>query len=158
MRDLLDRMVDGQLAAAAAAPGSGTLRWQTRRFTAGHPVMNWLLMYLMSGGIDRPIRRWEEMFLPLELERNAAGLRYVDPQGRERALVSGPGDLVSGRRAGAGAGAAPLLPAADPRAWGCCWAWPPWGWAGGGRKGKGRAGRSPSVRGLGGRHWAWPSA
>ena len=88
VRDLLDRMVDGQLAAAAEAPGSGTLRWQTRRFTAGHPVMNWLLMYLMSGGIDRPIRRWEEMFLPMELERNAAGLRYLDPQGRERALVS----------------------------------------------------------------------
>jgi hypothetical protein len=51
--------------------------------------MNWLLMYLMSGGIDRPINRWEDMFLPLELERNVAGLRYVDPQGRERSLVSG---------------------------------------------------------------------
>jgi hypothetical protein len=89
VRDLLDRMVDGQLAAAAAAPGRGTLRWQTRRFTAGHPLMNWLLMYLMSGGIDRPINHWEEMFLPLELERNVAGLRYVDPQGRERSLVSG---------------------------------------------------------------------
>ena len=51
--------------------------------------MNWLLMYLMSGGIDRPINRWEEMFLPMELERNVAGLSYVDPQGRERSLVSG---------------------------------------------------------------------
>jgi len=89
VRDLLDRVLDGQLAAAGQAPGSGSLRWQTRRFTAGHPVMNWLLMYLMSGGIDRPIRRWEEMFLPMELERNAAGLRYLDPQGRERALVAG---------------------------------------------------------------------
>ncbi len=88
VRDLLDRMVDGQLAAAAAAPGSGSLRWQTRRFTAGHPLMNWLLMFLMSGGIDRPITRWQEMFLPMELERNVAGLRYLDPQGRERALVS----------------------------------------------------------------------
>ncbi len=89
VRDLLDRMLDGQLAAAAAAPGSGTLRWQTRRFTAGHPLMNGLLMFLMSGVIDRPITRWQEMFLPMELERNAAGLRYRDPQGRERALVSG---------------------------------------------------------------------
>jgi hypothetical protein len=88
VRDLLDRMVDGQLSAAAAAAGSGTLRWQTRRFTAGHPGMNWLLMFLMSGGIDRPITRWEEMFLPMELESNVAGLRYVDPQGRTRALVS----------------------------------------------------------------------
>jgi hypothetical protein len=45
-------------------------------------------MFLMSGVIDRPITRWEEMFLPMELERNVAGLRYVDPQGRTRALVS----------------------------------------------------------------------
>jgi hypothetical protein len=88
VRDLLDRMVDGQLSAAAQEPGSGSLRWQTRRFTAGHPGMNWLLMYLMSGGIDRPIRRWEEMFLPLELERGVAALSYRDPQGRTRRLVA----------------------------------------------------------------------
>jgi hypothetical protein len=88
VRDLLDRMVDGQLAAATEVPGRGTLRWHTRRFTAGHPLMNWLLMFLMSGVIDRPITRWQEMFLPMELERNVAGLRYLDPQGRERALVS----------------------------------------------------------------------
>jgi len=89
VRDLIDRMVDGRLAAAAAVPGSGTLREQTRRFTAGHPVMNWLLMFLMSGGIDHPVSRWEEMFLPMELERNVADLSYTDPQGRKRALVSG---------------------------------------------------------------------
>jgi hypothetical protein len=88
VRDLLDRMLDGQLLAAASVPGSGSLRWQTRRFTAGHPVMNWLLMYLMSGGIDRPITRWEEMFLPMELERGVGALRYADPQGRLRSLVS----------------------------------------------------------------------
>jgi hypothetical protein len=88
VRDLLDRTLDGQLYAATAVPGRGTLRWQTRRFTAGHPLMNWLLMFLMSGVIDRPITRWEEMFLPMELERNVAALCYVDPQGRGRALVS----------------------------------------------------------------------
>jgi hypothetical protein len=88
VRDLLDRMVDGQLASATAVPGRGTLRWHTRRFTAGHTLMNWLLMFLMSGVIDRPITRWQEMFLPMELERDVAGLRYLDPQGRERALVS----------------------------------------------------------------------
>jgi hypothetical protein len=88
VRDLLDRVVDGQLRSGTSAPGSGTLRWQTRRFTAGHPLMNWLLLFLMSSVIDRPITRWEEMFLPMELERNVAGLRYVDPQGRTRALVS----------------------------------------------------------------------
>lgn len=88
VRDLIDRMVDGQLAVAAAAPGRLSLRGHTRRFTAGHAVMNWVLMFLMSGGIDRPIDRWAEMFLPMELERNVADLTYTDPDGRRRTLVS----------------------------------------------------------------------
>jgi hypothetical protein len=89
VRDLIDRMVDGQLASAASDPGRMTLRQHTRRYTARHFLMNWLLMFLMSGGIDRPIRQWEEMFQPLELERNVARLVYTDPQRRSRALVSG---------------------------------------------------------------------
>jgi hypothetical protein len=89
VRDLIDRMVDGQLASATSDPGRMSLRQHTRRYTAGHLLMNWLLMFLMSGGIDRPIRQWEEMFLPLELERNVARLVYTDPQGQSRALVSG---------------------------------------------------------------------
>lgn len=88
VRDLIDRMVDGQLAKAAAGPGRQTLRQHTRRYTAGHFLMNWLLMFLMSGVIDRPIRQWDEMFLPLELERDVAHLVYTDPRGRSRALVS----------------------------------------------------------------------
>ena len=88
VRDLIDRMVDGQLQRAASAPGRLTLRQHTRRYTAGHFLMDWLLMFLMSGSIDRPIRQWEEMFQPLELERNVGRLVYTDPQGRRRALVS----------------------------------------------------------------------
>jgi hypothetical protein len=89
VRDLIDRMVDGQLKAATSAPGRQTLRQHTRRYTAGHFLMNWLLMFLMSGVIDRPIRQWDEMFLPLEVERDVARLLYTDAQGRSRPLVSG---------------------------------------------------------------------
>jgi hypothetical protein len=88
VRDLIDAAVGGQLAEATADPGRMTLRQHTRRFTGHHPFMDWLLMFLMSGVIDRPITRWDEMFLPVELERNVAELRYRDEAGRERALVA----------------------------------------------------------------------
>jgi hypothetical protein len=88
VRDLIDVTVDGQLAEATAVPGRMTLRQHTRRYTAHNLLMDWLLMFLMSDVIDRPITKWEEMFLPSELERNVAALRYRDETGRERSLVS----------------------------------------------------------------------
>ncbi len=88
VRDLIDATVDGQLAEATAIPGRMTLREHTRRFTEHDPLMDWLLMFLMSEVIDHPITKWEEMFLPDEVERNVAALRYRDETGRERPLVS----------------------------------------------------------------------
>jgi hypothetical protein len=88
VRDLIDATVDGQLAEATAVPGRMTLREHTRRYTEGKFFMDWLLMFLMSDVIDHPITRWEEMFLPDEVERNVAALRYIDETGKERPLVS----------------------------------------------------------------------
>ena len=87
VRDLIDTTLDGQLAEAAAVSGRMTLRQHTRRFTAHDAFMDWLLMFLMSGMIDRSITKWEEMFLPEELEANVAALRYQDETGTERQLV-----------------------------------------------------------------------
>ncbi len=135
VRDLIDRAVDGQLAAATAAPGPLTLRQQTRRFTAGHPVMEWVLMFLMSGVIDRPISGWQEMFLPTELEKHVAALVYRDELGRERPLVAA--SEVYYRAHGR-----PPIPAVPPAGWpwwlllglavGACAAGLGW-WAGKGR-------------------------
>jgi hypothetical protein len=88
VRDLIDATVDGQLAEATAVAGRMTLREHTRRFTEHNFLMDWLLMFLMSEVIDHPITKWEEMFLPTELERNVAALRYRDETGRDRPLVS----------------------------------------------------------------------
>jgi hypothetical protein len=88
VRDLIDATIDGQLADAAAAGGRMTLREHTRRFTEHSFFMDWLLMFLMSGVIDQPVTRWQEMFLPSELERNVATLRYRDESGKERPLVN----------------------------------------------------------------------
>jgi hypothetical protein len=87
VRDLIDATIDGQLAEATSANGRMTLREHTRRFTEHSHFMDWLLMFLMSEVIDHPISMWEEMFLPSELERNVATLRYRNETGQEIPLV-----------------------------------------------------------------------
>jgi hypothetical protein len=97
VRDLIDATVDGQLSKAAAAPGRMTLREHTHRFTAHSFLMDWLLMFLMSDVIDHPVALWDEMFLPSELERNVAALRYRDDRGVEKDLVSESNLYYQGR-------------------------------------------------------------
>ena len=46
------------------------------------------LDFLMNDEIDHPIRMWDEMFLPDELERAALGFSYTDSSGTSRELVS----------------------------------------------------------------------
>lgn len=98
VRDLIDATVEGQLSKAAAAPGRMTLREHTHRFTAHSFFMDWLLMFLMSDVIDHPVTRWEEMFLPSELEKNVAALRYRDDRGVEKDLVSESDVYYQGRQ------------------------------------------------------------
>lgn len=88
VRDLIDRVIDGQLAAQTANPDDQTFREHTHRHTCRHPLMDWLLMFLMGETIDREISRWDAMFLPAELERYVDKLTYVDPGGVLRQLVS----------------------------------------------------------------------
>jgi hypothetical protein len=88
VRDVINEAVGGQLFEDTNVPAALTLRQATRRFTARHPIMDWVLMFLMSESIDRPVTRWEQMFLPGELERYVGTLRYTDEQGRTRKLVS----------------------------------------------------------------------
>jgi hypothetical protein len=88
VRDVVDQAVDGQLFETTNQLAELTLRQATRRYTARHPLMDWLLMFLMSEAIDRPVTRWEQMFLPGELERYVGGLVYGDEEGREKPLVS----------------------------------------------------------------------
>jgi hypothetical protein len=88
VRDLLDKIIDGQLYTAANVPARMKLRDLTRRHTHRNYFMDWLLMFLMNDSIDQPIRRWDEMFLPTELEINIADLSYVDKDGLTRDLVA----------------------------------------------------------------------
>lgn len=88
LRDMIDGATGGQLREADRAPGRMTLREHTRRYTSVNPPMSVLLDFMMNDEIDHPITRWEEAFLPDELEMQVATLQLVDGEGKVRPLVA----------------------------------------------------------------------
>lgn len=88
LRDIIDKAVDGQFAAATKTPSDMTLRDHTRRYSSHVPPMEILLMFLMNNSIDQPIEKWDDMFLPDKLEQYAGELEYTDESGQKRKLVS----------------------------------------------------------------------
>ena len=88
LRDVINAGVDGALFRATDIPGRMTLREHTRRY-AGHCFpMELLLMFLMNDHIDKPIRQWDEMFLPDELKARVGELKIPSIDGKFLPLVS----------------------------------------------------------------------
>jgi hypothetical protein len=88
LRDAIDAAVGGQLRKADTAPARMTLREHTRRYTAPNPPMSVLLDFMMNDEIDQPITRWEEAFLPDELERQVAAQQVTQADGTTVPLVA----------------------------------------------------------------------
>ena len=88
VRDLIDKMVDGQFARFCNHPSRMTLRQHTRCFTHHHFLMDMLLMFLMNDTIDKPITQWQDMFLPAELKKNIQVFSFEDSSGAKRKLVT----------------------------------------------------------------------
>lgn len=78
LRDGINLATDGRFKAAQSAPARMTLRGHTRRYTAVLPPMSLLLDFWMNDEIDQPITRWEEAFLPDELQRQVEAFRQPD--------------------------------------------------------------------------------
>jgi hypothetical protein len=87
VRDLINRIVNAKFEQDTKRPAPLTLRQHTRRHTYHNFIMDWILMFLMNDSIDKPIQRWDEMFLPTEMERYITELRYIDEDGSEKAMV-----------------------------------------------------------------------
>jgi hypothetical protein len=87
IRDYLDRALKGQIKQATSAPGSMTLRQHTLRYIERDPLLELGLMFLMNKDIDRPIRQWDEMFLPDELEKYIKKTVITDSLGNRYALA-----------------------------------------------------------------------
>jgi Domain of unknown function (DUF4105) len=88
LRDFINDGVNGQFADSMKVAGRLTFRQHTLRYTAHAPLMQWLLMFLMNDTIDKPIQKWDEMFLPDELAKYVAKLSYRDSTGNRHKLVA----------------------------------------------------------------------
>jgi len=79
VRDALDRVLGGTLADRFdEAPAATTLRWHVRRLTSPQA---WLYLGTHLGlgrPVDRPIDRWDEFFIPMELADGLASVRRTD--------------------------------------------------------------------------------
>lgn len=88
LRDMIDVAVGGQLKEMDRAPGRMTLREHTRRYTAVNAPMSVLLDFMMNDEIDQPITKWEEAFLPDELELQVAALQVKGADGQPQSLAA----------------------------------------------------------------------
>lgn len=79
IRDVLDRHLDGRLAAASRGAAPLTYREHTRRLTVDSPFLFFGLDLAMGPLIDRPITEWDEMFLPAHVAAKLSDLK--DAQG-----------------------------------------------------------------------------
>lgn len=90
IRDVIDYAVDGQLSKwAKTVESEFTYRQHIRRYSEAGPAMDFLLNFLQSSVIDRPITLWDEFFLPDRLERALLDFTYFDENGETRDLVTG---------------------------------------------------------------------
>jgi Domain of unknown function (DUF4105) len=88
VRDALDRALGGQVRSQAAeAPAGTTYRFHTQRVTANDPLVFTGLLLALGQPVDRPITKWEEMFLPLAMREHFRNLTVRLPDGRQAPLV-----------------------------------------------------------------------
>jgi Domain of unknown function (DUF4105) len=92
VRDALDRVLGGRIRQATdRIPTPHTYRWQTARLTATDLPVYTGLLYALGPGADRPLSAWEDMFLPIELQRHLRSITVATSDG-------GMGPLVKSER------------------------------------------------------------
>ena len=88
VRDALDRALSGQIREGTARAATGrTYRFHTQRLTSNDPPVYTGLLLALGHPVDRPISKWEEMFLPLALRTHIRNLQVTGPNGGKIPLV-----------------------------------------------------------------------
>jgi hypothetical protein len=72
-------------------------------------VLDFALLFWMNDNMERPIKVWNELFLPGELEQQVAAMKYVDAAGKTVPLVATSYTVFEARR--------PPVPAVPPTTW-----------------------------------------
>ena len=108
VRDALDRVLNGAIREqTAGVPAGTTYRFHTQRLTANEPLIFTGLLLALGEGVDRPLSRWDEMFLPLAMRDHVRQVMLPGPNGRRVPLVRSERTIFES--------SAPLPPARPPR-------------------------------------------
>jgi hypothetical protein len=99
VRDVLDDALHGQLRQAWSGRARFTLRQDTMRHTQHDLLTEWGMMFGLNASVDRPQSRWNEAFLPLELEALLEYTTYMDEEAARVPLVSRVNVLFRAERA-----------------------------------------------------------
>jgi hypothetical protein len=95
IRDVLDRVVGGRLAAATQGVSTETtFRWHTERLIADDKLSYIGLLIGLGPAADRPIDAWQEMFLPEYVHDQIARLSVPAADGQHVPLVASEHVLV----------------------------------------------------------------
>lgn len=98
VRDVVDRLVKGELSRDISGPGRLSFRGHTERLTADAGWLYPALDLALGPLTDRPTTRWEELFIPGELHDALRTVRR-NVDGQERPLVIAERELLSADRA-----------------------------------------------------------
>ena len=99
VRDLLDRVLGGQIRAATEDTDTGTTyRWHTARLLQSVPASYAGIQFVVGNRGDETISAWEEMFLPLRLKEHLDGVRIVDAEGESSPLLGEAVQVVEAAR------------------------------------------------------------
>ncbi len=99
VRDQVDAVLGGAIARRTqGVPTGTTYRWHTRRLTADDLWLYTSLNILLGHPADRPIDRWEEMFLPTQFREEVRKMMITDDRGMRVPLVLAERQLSAGTK------------------------------------------------------------
>lgn len=98
VRDAVDRVLGGAFRAQMQGPASGSFRFHTLRLNTNNLPLYTGLLLLLGHGADRPVTRWDEMFLPLKLREYLDAVRVRDSTGALVPLVRSERTLYASDR------------------------------------------------------------
>jgi len=98
IRDAIDRVVGGSIAAYGKTPSGMTWREETRRLNQHSVLLYSGLMTALGHPVDREMSRWEQMFLPIRLRPHLDSVLVKGPDGAMHPLVKSERVLAEGGR------------------------------------------------------------
>jgi hypothetical protein len=88
LRDAIDHALSGQLQTATVSRmTSGTYRWHTQRLLTGDLPLYAGVTLALGHPADKPLSRWQEMFLPVRMANDFRSVTVADTAGNQIPLV-----------------------------------------------------------------------